>query len=190
MKLSETAARMEAVLFACGDPADPEQLSAAIGAEKGALSQIADLLNEAYAENGSSLTVLRLSGSFQLAVRTEYYEYVKAAVDTKKNAPLSPAAMEVLTIIAYNQPVTKSFVEHIRGVDSSGVVNSLAEKGLIEEAGRLDVPGRPIAYRTTSAFLRCFGLESIDDLPPVEGLASENFEQLLLTDDDSGEDEQ
>lgn len=183
MKLTDNAARLEAVLFACGDPTEPDRLAEAIGVEKGALTQLADLLNEAYAENGSSLTVLRLSGSFQLAVRTEYYEYVKAAAETKKNAPLSPAAMEVLTIIAYNQPVTKSFVEHIRGVDSSGVVNSLAEKSLIEEAGRLDVPGRPIAYRTTPVFLRCFGLESIEELPPVEGLIPENFDELLITGD-------
>ena len=96
-------------------------------------------------------------------------EYVKLAAETKKNAPLTPAAMEVLTIIAYNQPVTKSFVEHIRGTDSSSVVNSLVEKGLLEEAGRLDVPGRPIAYRTTPVFLRCFGFESLDDLPPLPG---------------------
>ena len=121
MKLTDKAAAMEAVLFACGDPVEPERLSAAIGIEKGALSQLADVLNDAYSENRSSLTVLRLGGSYQLAVRTEYYDCVKAAAENKKNAPLSPAAMEVLTIIAYNQPVTKSFVEHIRGIDSSSV---------------------------------------------------------------------
>ncbi len=169
MKLSDKAAVMEAVLFACGDPVPPERLADAVGVERGALPQLADSLNEAYCTNRSSLTVLRLSGLYQLAVKREYYEYIKLAAENKKNAPLSPAAMEVLTIIAYNQPVTKSFVEHIRGTDSSSVVNSLAEKGLLEEAGRLDVPGRPIAYRTTPAFLRCFGFESLDDLPPLPG---------------------
>ena len=182
MKLTSKAAAMEAVLFACGDPVEPERLSAAIGVEKGALSQLADMLNDAYSENHSSLTVLRLGGSYQLAVRTEYYDCVKAAAENKKNAPLSPAAMEVLTIIAYNQPVTKSFVEHIRGIDSSSVVNSLVEKCLLEEAGRLDVPGRPIAYRTTPVFLRCFGLESIDDLPPLPGHVKEDFDPLLMED--------
>ncbi len=185
MKLTDKAAVMEAVLFACGDPVEPERLAAAADVEKGALSQLADSLNEAYAENGSALVVLRLSGCYQLAVRTEYHEAVKIAADTKKNAPLSPAAMEVLTIIAYNQPVTKSFVEHIRGIDSSSVVNSLAEKNLVEEAGRLDVPGRPIAYRTTPVFLRCFGLESIDDLPPLPGHTPEDFESMLIEDDGS-----
>lgn len=186
MKLTPKAAAMEAVLFACGDPVEPERLASAIGVEKGALSQLADMLDDAYSENQSSLTLLRLGGSYQLAVRTEYYDCVKAAAENKKNAPLSPAAMEVLTIIAYNQPVTKSFVEHIRGIDSSSVVNSLVEKGLLEEAGRLEVPGRPIAYRTTSVFLRCFGLSDIDDLPPLPGHVKEDFEPLLtdITPDD------
>lgn len=191
MKLTEKAAALEAVLFACGDPAEPDRLSSSIGIECGALAQLADSLNEAYAENGSALVVLRLSGCYQLAVRTEYHEYIKAAMETKKNAPLSAAAMEALTIIAYNQPVTKSFVTHIRGIDSSGLVNSLAEKNLIEEAGRLDVPGRPIAYRTTSVFLRCFGLESLDELPPLPGHIPEDFEALLIPKDeaDGGEEQ-
>ena len=86
-------------------------------------------------------------------------------MEIKKNSVLSPAAMEALTIVAYNQPVTKGFVEHVRGVDSSGVVNSLVDK--VAEAGRLDLPGRPIAYKTTDNFLRCFRLSSLDDLPPI-----------------------
>lgn len=186
MILSEKAAALEAVLFACGDPVDAERIGAAIGVDKGAVSQLAELLNEAYAENGSALIVLRLANSYQLAARTEYHDFIKAAIDTKKNAPLSPAAMEVLTIIAYNQPVTKSFVEHIRGTDSSSVVNSLAEKKLVEEAGRLDVPGRPIAYRTTSVFLRCFGLESLDDLPQLPGHIPQDFDAMLVSEEDGG----
>ena len=169
MKLTEKQALLEAVLFACGDPAEPERIAVAADIDKGALPGLADSLNDAYAENGSSLTVLRLNGFYQLAVRTEYYDAVKKAVDTRKNTPLTQAAMEALTVIAYNQPVTKSFVEHIRGVDSSGVVNALVEKGLVAEAGRLELPGRPIAYVTTDTFLRCFGLESLDDLPPLPG---------------------
>lgn len=167
MKLSEKQALLEAVLFACGDPAEPERIAAAAEIDKGALPGLADSLNEAYAENGSALVVLCLDGFYQLAVRTEFYEAIKTAADTKKYAPLSQAAMEALTVIAYNQPVTKSFVEHIRGVDSGGVVNVLVEKGLVTEAGRLELPGRPIAYVTTDAFLRCFGLSSLDDLPPL-----------------------
>ena len=96
-----------------------------------------------------------------------YATVIQRAVETKKAAPLSAAAMEVLTIVAYNQPVSKSFVEHVRGVDSSSVVNTLVEKELLTEAGRLDVPGKPVAYATTPHFLRCFGLQSLDELPPL-----------------------
>ena len=101
------------------------------------------------------------------STQEELASYVKAALDSHRQTPLSQAALECLAVIAYNQPVTKGFVEQIRGIDSSGVVNTLVEKGLIEEAGRLELPGRPIAYRTTDTFLRCFGLKSIDDLPPL-----------------------
>lgn len=189
MKLTEKAAVLEAVLFACGDPAEPERLAAAVGTDKGALPQLADALNEFYVSTGSSLTVLRLSGLYQLAVKPEYNDAVKIAADTRKNLPLSPAAMEALTIIAYNQPVTKGFVEHIRGVDSSGVVNSLADKHLVEEAGRLDVPGRPIAYRTTPDFLRCFGLQSLDDLPPLPDKAKTDTFPAADTEADTPEED-
>lgn len=180
MKISEKTAAVEAVLFACGDPVDPARLAEAAGVDKGALNEIAAELNAAYEENGSSLIVLTLGGSFQLAVRQEYFAAVETAARTKKNVPLSQAAMEALTIIAYNQPVTKSFIESVRGVDSSGVVNSLAEKGLVCEAGRLDLPGRPIAYKTTEVFLRCFGLSSLDELPPLPGKEEVQPEQVLL----------
>ena len=133
---------------------------------------------------------MKLGDCRQLGIRDDFTEYVKAAVETKKNTPLSPAAMEVLTIVAYNQPVSKSFVERVRGIDSSSVVNSLTEKNLLEEAGRLDVPGRPVAYRTTPVFLRCFGLESLDDLPPIPNLKKTDFSELLTedtADDGSGE---
>jgi segregation and condensation protein B len=99
--------------------------------------------------------------------REEYAPQIRQVLETKRNVPLSNAAMEVLTIIAYNQPVSKGFVENVRGVDSSSVVNNLTEKGLIEEAGRLDVPGKPIVYRTTPVFLRSFGLASLAELPPL-----------------------
>lgn len=101
----------------------------------------------------------------------------------KRSTPLSQSAMEVLAIIAYNQPVTRAFVEQIRGVDSSSAVNSLVVRDLVEEAGRLELPGRPIAYRTTANFLRCFGLQSLDELPDITAAAQaqEQLEQLSLT---------
>lgn len=186
MKINRGISILEAILFASGEPIETEKLCAAAGIEEDTLVKLIQLLSDRYEAEESALTVLKLGNSYQLAVKADYIEYVRAALETKKNTPLSPAAMEVLTIIAYNQPVTKGFVEHIRGIDSSSVVNSLVEKNLLEEAGRLDVPGKPIAYRTTAAFLRCFQLTSIDDLPPLpnpEGQVS--FDEILISEEDT-----
>ncbi len=188
MKLNEGVSAIEAILFAHGDPIDGDKLCSAAGIEKEMLERIIRLLTDRYEETKSALTVLKLGNSYQLAVKADFSEYVRAALETKKNTPLSPAAMEVLTIVAYNQPVTKGFVEHVRGIDSSSVVNSLVEKNLLEEAGRLDVPGKPIAYKTTAAFLRCFQLSSLDDLPALpdpDGQVS--FDEILIKDGENGE---
>lgn len=115
----------------------------------------------------------QLPPHWQLATKTEFAECVRRVLDTRRSIPLGTAAMETLTVIAYNQPVSRAFIEQVRGVDSSSSVSGLLEKGLIEEAGRLDLPGRPVAFRTTDVFLRCFGLSSLEDLPPVRGTESE-----------------
>lgn len=185
MKLNEGVSIIESILFAHGDPIEAEKLCEAAGIEADMLERLIDLLSDRYEAAASSLQIMRLGSCYQLAVKAEYSEYVRAALETKKNTPLSPAAMEVLTIIAYNQPVTKGFVEHVRGIDSSSVVNSLVEKNLLEEAGRLDVPGKPIAYKTTSAFLRSFQLSSLDDLPPLPGSESQvSFDEILISKDE------
>lgn len=184
MKINEEISIIEAILFASGEPVEIQRLSEAAGIDADTVEKIVQLLNDRYETNESSMQVLRLADSYQLCVKEQYIDYIRAAMETKKTAPLSAAAMEVLTIVAYNQPVTKGFVEHIRGIDSSSVVNSLVEKNLLEEAGRLDVPGKPIAYRTTSAFLRCFQLSSIDDLPAVpNGDGQVSFDELLIKSD-------
>lgn len=113
------------------------------------------------------ITALQLEDGYQLCSSKDYAAYVRKAMDIRRNTPLSQAAMEVLAIIAYNQPVTRPFVEQVRGVDCSGVMQSLQQKGLIEEKGRMDLPGRPLLYGTTQNFLRCFGVSSIDQLPPL-----------------------
>jgi len=115
------------------------------------------------------LCLLRLGNRYQLCTRTEFAQSVRQALEIKRNAPLSQAAFEVLAVVAYNQPVTKSFVEQVRGVDCSGVVNTLCQKGLLEEKGRLELPGRPLLYGTTTEFLRCFSFSSLEDLPPLPG---------------------
>jgi len=119
------------------------------------------------------LELRRLDSAYQLCTKPIYAGEIRRALELRRNTPLTPAALEVLAIIAYNQPVTRGFVEQVRGVDSSSVVTSLVEKGLVEEAGRLELPGRPISFRTTPAFLRCFGLDSLADLPDVTGSEEE-----------------
>ena len=115
------------------------------------------------------MTLLQLEDRWQLATKNEFADEVRRALDKRRNAPLSPAALEVLAIIAYNQPVSRSFIEQVRGVDSSSTVQTLIQKGLIEEAGRLDLPGRPVSFRTTDVFLRTFGISSLSQLPPLHG---------------------
>lgn len=187
MKINEGISAVEAILFAHGEPIEAEKLCAAAGVEADMPEKLIQLLVDRYESTGSALTVLKLGNSYQLAVKAEFFDYVRAALESKKNTPLSPAAMEVLTIIAYNQPVTKGFVEHVRGIDSSSVVNSLVEKNLLEEAGRLDVPGKPIAYKTTPAFLRCFQLSSLDDLPALPDSDGQvSFDEILIAKDGDG----
>ncbi|MBD5111403.1 MAG: SMC-Scp complex subunit ScpB [Ruminococcaceae bacterium] len=170
MKFSEGMAAVEAVLFACGEPIEADKLSAACEIEKETVLRIVERLNARYDEQGSAFTIGKLGESFQMMTKPDFARYIKTAMETRRQAPLSPAALEVLAIVAYNQPVTRGFVDQVRGVDSSGVVRSLVERNLLEEHGRLnDVPGRPIAYRTTDNFLRCFGLSSLENLPPIPG---------------------
>lgn len=166
-KLEFDCAALEAVLFAAGEPMEGDRLAEALGIPSFDLQPLANQLARMYEESGSALQLLVLGNSYQLTTRAEYADAVKNALEIRKNTPLSNAAMETLTIIAYNQPVTKGFVERVRGVDSGSVVNTLVERGLVEEAGRIEVPGRPLAYRTTAHFLRCFGLTSLADLPPL-----------------------
>lgn len=188
MKINEGISAVEAILFAHGEPIEAEKLCAAAGVEADMPEKLVQLLIDRYESTGSALTVLKLGNSYQLAVKAEFFDYVRAALESKKNTPLSPAAMEVLTIVAYNQPVTKGFVEHVRGIDSSSVVNSLVEKNLLEEAGRLDVPGKPIAYKTTAAFLRCFQLSSLDDLPALPDSDGQvSFDEILISNDEDGQ---
>lgn len=170
MKFSESMAAVEAVLFACGEPIELDKLAESVEIEKESAVRIVERLNDRYSEQGSALLIGKLGEGYQMMTRPEFARYIKSAMETRRQVPLSPAAMEVLAIVAYNQPVTRGFVDQVRGVDSSGVVRSLVERSLLEEHGRLNnVPGRPIAYKTTDNFLRCFGLSTLDDLPVIPG---------------------
>lgn len=178
MEIKEKLGTIEAILFASGDPVEIYRLSEASGVDISTLSSMIKVLNERYTDSGSALCIKRLENSYQICTREEFAPAIRKVLETKRNTPLSNASMEALTIIAYNQPVSKSFVEKVRGIDSSSVINNLVEKGLVEEAGRLDVIGRPVVYRTTTIFLRTFGLSSISDLPPIgQTTINENYQE-------------
>lgn len=187
MEIKEKLGAIEAILFASGEPIEIYRLSQASGVDAGTLPSMIKLLNDRYDDCGSGICIKKLESSYQMCTRTEFAPQIKEALETKRSAPLSNAAMEALTVIAYNQPVSKGFVENVRGIDSSSVINNLVEKGLVEEAGRLDVPGKPIVYRTTAVFLRSFGLNSIADLPPIPGHSEQTSVFDLDTEDNEEE---
>lgn len=191
MKLNDGIAIIEAILFACGEPVSPDKLAEASGIDIETVIKLIDQLERRYNVQESGIRIIRINGSFQLATRQEYADYVKSALETRRQAPLSQAAMETLSIVAYNQPVTKAFVEQVRGIDSSSVVNTLVERGLLEEAGRLELPGRPVAYRTTDTFLRCFGFSSLAELPPLPNQEGQlDFDELAELELEKKADEQ
>lgn len=166
---------LEAVLFASGEPVETDKLASLFEITKNEVAIAASELAERLAAQGSSFELILLDSSYQLCTRAAYGDIVQKFLEIKRTAPLSKAAMEALAIVAYKQPVTKTYIEQVRGVDCSGIVNTLIQRELIRECGRLDAPGRPILYETTPDFLRCFGLSSLKELP------GENFVQLDLT---------
>ncbi len=176
MRLTKTEKAAVAVLFASGEPIPVSRLAQVFDCDDAAAHWMMRRIKDYFDELESPLQVLRLDDQYQMATREEFQEPVKKALEIKKSQPLSQAAMEVLAIVAYNQPVTKSFVEQIRGVDSSSTVNTLVERGLLEEKGRLDLPGRPVSYGTTPHFLRSFGLASVGELPLVPQSGEEEAE--------------
>jgi segregation and condensation protein B len=158
MKTEELISAFEAVLFAGGEPLSIDRFAQVFEIEPDEVVKVMEALEQRLKKNKSGLELVRMENTYQLATKTEYADYIKKAFDIKRRTPLSPAALEVLAVVAYNQPVTKSFIEQVRGVDCSGVVTTLIEKGLVEERGRLELPGKPLLYGTTKNFLRCFSL--------------------------------
>ena len=178
-------AAIEAVLFASGTPVEITRLAEGLGLAPAAMREQLLAYGEQLDRDDRGIRLLFLDDLVQLAAKREYDPQIIAVTDLRHNAPLSGAAMEVLAIIAYNQPVTKGFIEQVRGVESGNVVNNLVEKELIEEYERLMVPGRPLTYRTTANFLRAFGLASLADLPPLPGdLIGEQPQPESAPDDD------
>ena len=168
MEHNELQRAIEAILFAAGERVEISRLCFALEADEDEIIAAADALCDALAFERRGIRILKLDQGYQMVSSGEMADYVTKALETRKPPKLSSSQLEALTIIAYYQPATKAMVEQIRGVDSSYSITALMNKKLIEEAGRLNVPGRPIQYRTTPDFLRTFGLSALEELPPIE----------------------
>lgn len=171
MEFEELQRAIEAILFAAGERIEISRLAAVLETDPADIEQAADALSNQYAYERRGIRILKLEKGYQMASSGEMADYVTKALETRKPPKLSSSQLETLTIIAYYQPATKAMVEQIRGVDSAYSVAALLNKKLIEEAGRLNVPGRPIQYKTTTDFLRTFGLSSLEDLPPIDKIS-------------------
>ena len=168
MDQTELQRAIEAILFAAGERIEISRLAMALETDEDDIERAADALANALAFERRGIRILKLEKGYQMVSSGEMADYVTKALETRKPPKLSSSQLESLTIIAYYQPATKAMVEQIRGVDSAYSISALMNKKLIEEAGRLNVPGRPIQYRTTPDFLRTFGLSSLEELPPIE----------------------
>ena len=183
MNKEQKITAMLSVLFASGEPMSIDRLSEVFEEKPEKIVETANELSKKLTEQKMGIILLQLDNTYQLASDENYAEYVKKALDMRRKTPLSPAAFEVLSVVAYNQPVTKSFVEQVRGVDCSGVMTTLVEKGLVEERGRLELPGRPLLYGTTKNFLRCFNISDLSELPKLpneEPVVNDVGEQLTI----------
>ena len=180
-EMKEIEAAVEGILFASGEPVHIDRICLAAELDRPTAELVLQKLMDYYSFERRGMRLLRLEDSWQLCSAPEYADVIRRAFEIRKPAKLSQPALEVLTIIAYYQPTTRAYVDQIRGVDSAYTVGLLLNRGLIEEAGRLQVPGRPHLYRTTKKFLRAFHLTSLDDLPEMPDLAEEG--QLRLGED-------
>ena len=183
MDAEETRRGIEAILFAAGEPVGAERIALAMGVAVETVHQEAKILQDELSFQRRGVRIVKLEDAYQMVSAPDQSELITRALETRKPPRLSASALETLTVIAYYQPTTKAFVEQIRGVDSSYTVGVLLNKNLIEERGRLSVPGRPILYGTTPDFLRTFGLTSLDELPeadlPRSGFSAEEVEMQL-----------
>ena len=168
MEQTELQRIIEAILFAAGERVEISRLSTALEVDEKDIVSAVSALQDELSFNRRGIRILRLDKGYQMVSSGEMADYITKTLETRKPPRLSSSQLETLTIVAYYQPATKAMIEQIRGVDSAYSVSVLLNKKLIEEAGRLNVPGRPILYRTTPDFLRTFGISSLEELPPIE----------------------
>lgn len=181
MEMKEIESAVEGILFASGEPVQTDRICMALDMDRQTVEAVLQRLMDLYAYERRGMRVLRIENSWQMCSAPDYADIIRKAFEIRKPAKLSQPALEVLTIVAYYQPTTRAFVDQIRGVDSSYTMGLLQERKLIEECGRLQVPGRPHLYRTTRNFLRAFHLSSLNDLPEMPDLGGEG--QMRLNED-------
>ena len=179
MEMKEIESAIEGILFASGEPVQIDRICVALELDRPTVEKVLQKLADYYAYERRGIRLIRIEESWQLCSAPDYAEIIRKAFEIRKPAKLSQPALEVLTIIAYYQPTTRAYVDQIRGVDSSYTVSLLLERELIEECGRLAVPGRPILYRTTQTFLRSFGLSSLEELPELPNSSAEDGQITL-----------
>ena len=186
MEMKEIESAVEGILFASGEPVQTERICTALELDRPTVEQVLQRLMDGYAFERRGIRLLKIEDSWQMCSAPDCADVIRRAFEIRKPAKLSQPALEVLTIIAYYQPTTRAYVDQIRGVDSSYTISLLLDRKLIEECGRLQVPGRPHLYRTTKQFLRAFHLTSLDDLPEMPDLGGEG--QMRIGEDGQIED--
>ena len=179
MELKELEGAIEGILFAAGDPVPVERICFTLEQDRETVESVCQRLADQYSYERRGIRLVKLENSWQMCSAPEYAAYIRKTMESRKPAKLSQPALEVLSIIAYFQPVTRAYIEQVRGVDSSYTVSLLLERELICEAGRLSVPGRPMQFRTTKKFLRAFSLSSLDDLPELPSATQEGVQMTL-----------
>ena len=178
MEIQKMKSIIEAILFAAGRIVDEEELVLALEEDKKQIEEIIKSMQEEYKTRG--IEIIKVNNGYQLCSKKEYYEYIYPILDKRAKPNLSTAALETLAIIAYNQRVTRAEIEAIRGVNSDGTIYKLLEYGLIEDAGKADLPGKPTTYKTTSEFLKMFGYENLDCLPELPRYKLDSNRQIVI----------
>lgn len=182
MDIKEQKAIIEAILFASGREVKISEIMAALELSRDEVELILQQMRLEYEDSKRGFEIIKVNDTYQMCTKKEYYEYIYPILDSRAKPNLSNAALETLSIIAYNPNITRAEIESIRGVNSDGTMYKLLEYGLIEEAGKLNAPGRPMTYRVTNEFLKVFGYSSIEDLPKLPQIAEKVEQQISLDD--------
>ena len=182
MEINQIKGIIEAILFACGREVKITELVSALEMNEEDIIKIIESMKEEFKKQNRGIEIIRMNDSYQMCTKKEYYEYIYPVIDKRSKPNLSNAALEILAIIAYNSGVTKAEIEMIRGVNSDATIYKLMEYNLIEEAGKLDAPGKPMSYKTTLNFLKMFGYNSLEDLPNLPKYKIDENQQIVIDD--------